>query len=89
MSNCRYSHHARERMVQRACPPELVELVLEFGRHIHGGGNTSIYYLGRAECQRARAAGHYMRDGWQGTGVVLGTGGLVITVVRYDRPPRA
>lgn len=34
------------------------------------------------------AAGRFVRDGWQGTGVVQGCDGSIITVVRYRHPPR-
>ena len=82
--------HARTRMQQRGIRPEVVEVLLAFGRgrYLHQGGREVVFFdkkakarLGRANPDAAREAEKLTR-----TYAIVGSNGVVITVGhRYRR----
>lgn len=49
------SHHAAARLQQRAIPPLLVDLLLEFGASVPSGDGTSKYYFDKSAKRRVKA----------------------------------
>jgi hypothetical protein len=84
--------HARARMQQRGIRPEIVQVLLDFGREVHvPGGRDLVFFDKRARARLAKAG---LARGPQAERLcksyaVLSADGVVITVGhRYRRIPR-
>lgn len=80
--------HATKRQAQRAVTDAGIAAALDFGREIPAGSGDVFLYLGRNEVRRAAALGHDLRR-YEGITVVLLPNGIVKTMWRAQKPPRA
>lgn len=81
------SEHASRRMQQRAIPPLAVDAAIGWGRPIRQVEGRTAFFLGEREVSRARKQGEDVRT-FEGTAVVVGRDGGLITVLRIERPNR-
>lgn len=77
--------HAGERLSQRNIDMNAVSLAVDFGLKIEQNGAT-VHFLGRRQLPRGLTRDE--ADELEGTTVVLGRDGGVITVYRTHRLPR-
>lgn len=77
--------HAQQRLSQRAIDMDAVSIALNLGLKIEQNGAT-VHFLGRRQCPRGLSRDE--ADGLEGTTVVLGRDGNVVTVYRTQRLPR-
>jgi len=85
----RITRHAAVRLQQRAVPPFVTSLLLEFGATMRHEG-ADVVYLDKRAKRRLREAlggnrGLVVVDRWLNTYVVIGDDGGVITVGRRNR----
>jgi len=82
-----YTHHAQLRAQQRAIPPLLVDLLLQFGRQEKSGDGTSKYFFDKEARRKLRAyAGAMARSIEEHLDVYVVVGAMqeLITVAHRD-----
>lgn len=84
-----FSHHATVRMQQRGIRPEVLDVLLSYGRHSHvQRGRTIVYMDGRARRKAIRECGREagpLIDRLGRIVAVVGDDGVVVTVCYRDR----
>jgi hypothetical protein len=86
-NDCAWSDHARRRCRQRAVRREAIAAALDWGRPIHQRGGRTAWFLGRREVEHAAREGIDLSS-HEGTSVVTGRDGGIITVIRCHDPRR-
>jgi hypothetical protein len=83
-----YTHHAVQRMQQRAIPPMIVDLLERFGSSMRSIGAERLFF-DKAACRRLRAhlggeRGLKSFESWLNVYIVIGDDGQLITVARQN-----
>lgn len=83
----RMSAHGRHRAKNRAFRPDVINAILNYGRHLFAGSGCLAFFLGRKEVRRARRHGIRL-DQFANRAIVLSPDFVVVTVAHVNRLPR-
>ncbi|MGF3027382.1 hypothetical protein ACQVP2_31810 [Methylobacterium aquaticum] len=83
------SHHAQQRLQQRAIPPLVVEYLEQFGSSMRCGGAERLFFDKESRRRLSRhvggARGLRTIEQWLDVYVVVGDCGRIVTVAHRDR----
>ena len=81
------TRHARDRQRHRGIGPDIVEMVLTWGRPLRQSGGREAVFVGDAEVSMAAKAGDDIRAA-AGVAVVAAADGAIVTVLRAESTTR-